>query len=87
MLAHEISHVGNRDILIGSVAAAVAMGITFIANMAMFGAIFGGGGDDDDGNPIALLAMAILAPRSPPASCRWRSAAAASSRPTAPAPS
>ena len=52
MLAHEISHVSNRDILIGSVAAAVAMGITFIARMAMWGAIFGGGGgsDRDGGN-------------------------------------
>jgi len=64
VLAHEISHVGNRDILIGSVAAAVAMGITFVARIAMWGAIFGGGGRDDDegGNPIALLALVILAP-------------------------
>jgi heat shock protein HtpX len=65
VLAHEISHVGNRDILIGSVAAAVAMGITFMARMAMWGAMFGGGGgrdDDRNANPIALLAMAILAP-------------------------
>lgn len=64
VLAHELSHVGNRDILIGSVAAAVAMGITFIARMAMWGAMFGGGSRDDDrgANPIALLAMAILAP-------------------------
>ena len=44
VLAHEISHVGNRDILITSVAASVAMGITLIASFARFGAIFGGGG-------------------------------------------
>ena len=62
VLAHEISHVGNRDILIGSVAAAVAMGITFVARMAMWGAMFGGGGDDDNPNPLAMLAFALLAP-------------------------
>jgi heat shock protein HtpX len=62
VLAHEISHVGNRDILIGSVAAAIAVGITFIANILQFTAIFGGGRDDEGGNPIALLALAILAP-------------------------
>ncbi|HEX2043286.1 MAG TPA: zinc metalloprotease HtpX [Acidimicrobiales bacterium] len=62
VLAHEISHVGNRDILIGSVAAAVAMGITFIARLFMWGAMFGGGGDEDSPNPIALLALSILAP-------------------------
>ena len=63
VLAHEISHVGNRDILIGSVAAAVATGISFIANMAMWGAMFGGRSDDDEGaNPLAILLLAILAP-------------------------
>jgi heat shock protein HtpX len=63
VLAHELAHVGNRDILIGSVAAAVAMGITFVARMAMWGAMFGGGGNRGrDSNPIALLAMVILAP-------------------------
>ncbi len=62
VLAHELSHVGNRDILIGSVAAAIAMGITFIARMAMWGAMFGGGGDDDNPNPLALLAFSLLAP-------------------------
>jgi heat shock protein HtpX len=62
VLAHELSHVGNRDILIGSVAAAVAMGITFAARMAMWGAMFGGGGRDGDNNVFGVLAMAILAP-------------------------
>jgi heat shock protein HtpX len=64
VLAHEISHVGNRDILISSVAAAVAMGITFVARMAMWGAMFGGGGgrDRDGGNVFGLIAMMILAP-------------------------
>jgi len=62
VLAHEISHIGNRDILIGSVAAAVAMGITFIARMAMWGAMFGGSSDDDNPNPIAFLAFSLLAP-------------------------
>lgn len=61
VLAHEISHVGNRDILIGSVAAAIATGITLIATFLRFSAFFGGR-DDDDANPIALLALAILAP-------------------------
>jgi len=64
VLAHEISHIGNRDILISSVAAAIAMGITFVARMAMWGAMFGGAGrsDDEGGNPIGMLAMALLAP-------------------------
>jgi heat shock protein HtpX len=62
VLAHELSHVENRDILISSVAAAVALGITFVARMAMWGAIFGGGNDRDGGNAFGALAMAILAP-------------------------
>jgi heat shock protein HtpX len=61
VLAHELSHVENRDILISSVAAAVALGITFVARMAMWGAIFGGG-DRDGGNAFSAIAMAILAP-------------------------
>jgi heat shock protein HtpX len=63
VLAHEMSHVKNRDILIGSIAAALAMAITFIARMAMFGAIFGGGGrDNDGGNVFGALLLTILAP-------------------------
>lgn len=62
VLAHEIGHVRNRDILTSSVAAAVAMGIMFAARMAMWGAMFGGGGRDRDGNGIANLLMIFLAP-------------------------
>jgi len=63
VLAHELSHVGNRDILIGSVAAAIATAITYLAYMAQWGALFGGGSRNGGGqNPIALLATALLAP-------------------------
>ena len=63
MLAHEISHVGNRDILISSVAATIAMAITLLARMARWGAIFFGGGRDNDGpNIFEILALSILAP-------------------------
>jgi heat shock protein HtpX len=62
VLAHELAHIRNRDILIGSVAAAVATGISFVANMAMWGAMLGGGDDDEGANPVALLATALLAP-------------------------
>jgi heat shock protein HtpX len=62
VLAHEMSHVRNRDILIGSVAAAIALAITFIARIAMFGALFGGGDDEGGGNIFGLLLLAILAP-------------------------
>lgn len=61
VMAHELMHVKHRDILIGSVAAAVATAISFVANMAMWASMFGGR-DDEDANPIALLATAMLAP-------------------------
>jgi heat shock protein HtpX len=62
VLAHEISHVRNHDILIGSVAAAVATGISFMANIAMWGAMFGGGDGRRRENPIVMLATIIFAP-------------------------
>jgi heat shock protein HtpX len=62
VLAHELSHVGNRDILIGSVAAAVAMGITFVARIAMWTTIFTGGDGESGDNIFATLALVLLAP-------------------------
>jgi heat shock protein HtpX len=61
VMAHELAHVKNRDILISSVAATIAAAIMMFARMAMF---MGGSRDDRDGgsNPIVLLAMLILAP-------------------------
>ena len=62
VMAHEMMHVKHRDILIGSVAAAIATAISFIAQMAMFASMFGGRNDEDRPNPIAMLMMAMLAP-------------------------
>jgi heat shock protein HtpX len=67
VLAHELGHVKNRDILVTSIAATVAGAIMMVAQMLQFAAFFGGlgGGRDGDGehvNPLAALAMIILAP-------------------------
>ena len=62
VIAHELAHVKNRDILISSVAATVAGAIMVLANMARFSAFFLGGRNRDGGNIFAVLAMAILAP-------------------------
>ena len=65
VLAHELSHVLNRDMLISTVAATVAGAISMIASIARWGLMFGGGSRDDEGrsaNPIALLLTVILAP-------------------------
>ncbi|MGG5259051.1 zinc metalloprotease HtpX [Phycicoccus avicenniae] len=61
VLGHELMHVYNRDILTGSVAAAIAGVISSIGQFLAFGALFGGG-NDEDRNPIAGLALALLAP-------------------------
>ena len=65
VLAHELGHVRNRDILISSIAATIAGAITFLARMAMWGAMFGGLGGRDDrdrGGGLGGLFMIILAP-------------------------
>jgi heat shock protein HtpX len=66
VLAHELSHVRNRDILISSVAATIAAAIMMVARMAHYAALFGGYGGRDDRNggtnPIALIATMIFAP-------------------------
>ena len=65
VLAHEMSHIKNRDILIGSIAATMAGAIMIIASMARWSAFFGGGNQDEEGGGlgmIGLIAMSILAP-------------------------
>ncbi len=64
VLAHELSHVTNRDILIGTVAATIATAIGFLANLMQHMAIFGSMSRDKDQrvNPIALFVIAILMP-------------------------
>ena len=65
VIAHELAHIKHRDILIGSIAATAAATIMMVASMARWAFIFGGfGGRDErgDSNPLAMLAMAILAP-------------------------
>ena len=61
VMAHELMHVKHRDILIGSVAAAIATAISFMAQIAMYSSMFGGR-DRRGGNPLVMLAVAIVAP-------------------------
>lgn len=64
VLAHELSHVLNRDMLVSTLAATIAGAIGMLAHMAQWTAMLGGGGDDEERgtNPIALIAMIIFAP-------------------------
>jgi len=65
VLAHELSHVKNRDVLISTIAATLAGAITYLAHMAQWAAMFGGRGRDDEeggSNPIAMILLAVLAP-------------------------
>ena len=64
VIAHELAHVKNRDILVGTVAATFAGAISYLANMAQWAMIFGGRNSDDEegSNPVAGILMMILAP-------------------------
>ena len=64
VLAHEIAHIKNRDILVSSIAAALASAITYIANALQFSALFGGASQEEgeEGSPAGSLALAFLAP-------------------------
>jgi len=62
VMAHELAHVGDRDILISSIVATIAGAISMLANMAQFAAMFGGRDRERGGNPMVMIAMAIIAP-------------------------
>jgi heat shock protein HtpX len=61
VIAHELAHIKHRHMLVGAIAASMAGAVTLIASLLRWTAIFGGG-DDEGENPLALLALAILAP-------------------------
>ena len=64
VIAHELSHIKNRDILISTIAATIAGAISYLAQMAQWAMIFGGhrGDDDEGGSPIAAFVMMIVGP-------------------------
>lgn len=65
VIAHELAHIKHRHMLVGTVAATMAGAVAMIANVIKWGAIFGGfgrDGDDEGGNPVVMLAMAIVMP-------------------------
>jgi len=64
VISHELSHIKNRDMLVGSIAATLAGAIVMLANMAQWAALFGGGRDEEEGGSgiLGLILMAVLAP-------------------------
>jgi len=63
VIAHELAHIKNRDILIGTIAATIAGAISMLASMAQWGVMFGfGRGEGRNSNPLGLIAMMIIAP-------------------------
>jgi heat shock protein HtpX len=62
VIAHELAHIKNRDMLLQTFTATIAGAISSLGQMAMWGAMLGGRSDDEDGSPAAGLAMMILAP-------------------------
>ena len=63
VIAHELAHVRNRDILTSTIAATLATAISFLAQMALWASVLGGfgGRDDEEGNPLVILLVAVLA--------------------------
>lgn len=62
VIAHEIAHIRNRDVLVATIAAMIAAAISALANFLQFSALFGGGDDEDAPSPLAALGLAIVAP-------------------------
>lgn len=62
VIAHELAHIKNRDILISTIAATIAGAISYLAHMAYFASLFGGRDDNRGGNPFVLIVMMIVAP-------------------------
>lgn len=65
VIAHELAHIRNRDILVSTVAASIAAAVSYVANAVQWAAIFGGAsqqGDEDGPSPLATMALAIVAP-------------------------
>ncbi len=61
VIGHELAHIKNRDILIGTIAATIAAAISYLTHMAQWAMIFGGGDDEDGGNPFVTILVMIVA--------------------------